>query len=79
MSNLPKTGYMRPAQVIAHFQICESTLWNWVKKGKFPEPDRLTDGVTRFDVNAIQAWIDSRKNENIMPRHRKKGSAKKNI
>ncbi|EIF0165088.1 AlpA family phage regulatory protein, partial [Salmonella enterica] len=55
MDTLPKSGYMRPAQVITHFQISESTLWNWVKKGKFPRPDKLSDGVTRFDVAAIRS------------------------
>lgn len=74
MSNLPKSGYMRPSQVISHFQICESTLWNWVKNGKFPKPDKLTDGVTRFDVIAIREWVDNRKKENLKPRNRKKSN-----
>lgn len=62
MSNLPESGYMRPAQVMRHFQISESTLWNWVRKGKFPKPDKLSDGVSRFDVLQIQAWLEARKN-----------------
>ncbi|EAN2611015.1 helix-turn-helix domain-containing protein [Salmonella enterica] len=62
MDTLPKSGYMRPAQVMKHFQICESTLWNWVKSGKFPKPDKLSDGVTRFDVADIRDWINKRKN-----------------
>ncbi|HDO1316320.1 helix-turn-helix transcriptional regulator [Aeromonas veronii] len=57
MDTLPESGYMRPSQVINHFQISASTLWNWVKLGKFPQPDRLSDGVTRFDVAAIRAWL----------------------
>ncbi|QLT06977.1 AlpA family phage regulatory protein [Klebsiella grimontii] len=61
MDTLPKSGYMRPAQVINHFQISESTLWNWVKTGKFPKPDKLSDGVTRFDVAAIRTWLADRK------------------
>ncbi|EEW8431922.1 helix-turn-helix domain-containing protein [Escherichia coli] len=61
MDTLPKSGYMRPAQVINHFQISESTLWNWVKKGKFPSPDKLGDGVSRFDVSAIRQWLADRK------------------
>lgn len=61
MDTLPESGYMRPAQVMRHFQISESTLWNWVKSGKFPKPDRLSDGVTRFDVAEIRTWVKSRK------------------
>lgn len=61
MDTLPESGYMRPAQVMRHFQISESTLWNWVKKGKFPKPDRLSDGVTRFDVAELREWVKSRK------------------
>ncbi|EHT98859.1 hypothetical protein CKS_1172 [Pantoea stewartii subsp. stewartii DC283] len=52
---------MRPAQVMHHFQISESTLWSWVKKGKFPKPVKLSDGVTRFDIASIQAWLTDRK------------------
>ncbi|MGL4856092.1 helix-turn-helix transcriptional regulator [Plesiomonas sp.] len=62
MNNLPDIGYMRPKQVMQHFQISESTLWNWVKQGKFPRPDKLGDGVTRFDVCAIRSWLNERKN-----------------
>ncbi|SWO60023.1 MULTISPECIES: helix-turn-helix transcriptional regulator [Klebsiella] len=61
MDTLPESGYMRPAQVMRHFQISESTLWKWVKNGKFPKPDRLSDGVTRFDVAELREWVKSRK------------------
>ncbi|EJK1444839.1 AlpA family phage regulatory protein [Escherichia coli] len=61
MDTLPKSGYMRPTQVMHHFQISESTLWSWVKKGKFPRPDKLSDGVSRFDVSAIRKWLADRK------------------
>ena len=61
MDTLPESGYMRPAQVMRHFQISESTLWNWVKNGKFPKPDRLSDGVTRFDVAELREWVKSRR------------------
>ncbi|HFW3713948.1 TPA: helix-turn-helix transcriptional regulator [Salmonella enterica subsp. enterica serovar 6,7:y:-] len=54
---------MRPSQVMKHFQICESTLWNWVKYGKFPKPDKLSDGVTRFDVADIREWLNKRKSK----------------
>lgn len=62
MSSLPKTGFMRPVQVMHHFQISESTLWKWVRDGKFPKPDKLSDGVSRFEVTKIQAWLDARQN-----------------
>ncbi len=38
MGTLPESGYMRPAQVMHHFQISESTLWSWVKKASFQNP-----------------------------------------
>lgn len=61
MDTLPKSGYMRPAQVMAHFQICSSTLWNWVKKGKLPKPVKLSGGASRFDVAELRAWLAKRK------------------
>lgn len=61
MCTLPESGYMRPAQVMEHFQISESTLWNWVRKGKFPKPCKLSDGVSRFDVADIREWETDRK------------------
>ena len=32
-----------------------STIWRWVKEGKFPKPVKISDGVTAWDLEAIEA------------------------
>jgi predicted DNA-binding transcriptional regulator AlpA len=40
--------------------ISRSTLWRWVNEGKFPKPIKLSEGVTVWRVEEVDAWIRSR-------------------
>lgn len=33
-----------------------STLWRWVKAGKFPQPVKLASGMTAWPLDAIEQW-----------------------
>jgi prophage regulatory protein len=46
-----------PARVI---DIAHSTLWEWVRKGRFPPPVKLSDGVTAWRAADITAWAEGR-------------------
>lgn len=51
MKNLPEyTGLPR------------STLYDLIKKGKFPKPHKLGPRTVGWDSLEVQAWIDSRLN-----------------
>lgn len=34
-----------------------ATVWRWVKAGKFPKPYKLSSGVTVWDAEAVEAFI----------------------
>ena len=38
-----------------------NTLWRWVKKGTFPTPIHLSPGCVVWDMGAIEAWENARK------------------
>lgn len=53
-------NYVRAKQAAAHLKINPSTLWDWAKKRPdFPKPVKAGPGVTLFDLNAIDAWLQS--------------------
>lgn len=37
-----------------------ATLWRMVREGAFPEPVRLSRGVTAWRADLVDAWIKSR-------------------
>ena len=40
--DIPSTGYLRQAQLVGPIlPIGATTLWRWVKEGKFPQPIKL--------------------------------------
>ncbi|MEG2268605.1 MAG: AlpA family phage regulatory protein, partial [Acinetobacter sp.] len=36
------------------------TIWQWVKRGLFPAPIKLSDSVTVWRLSDIQAWMQSK-------------------
>ncbi|HEY9069530.1 MAG TPA: AlpA family phage regulatory protein [Candidatus Ozemobacteraceae bacterium] len=64
---LPSTGYARLRQVIGDkktgeagpFPVSPSTLWLWVKLGRFPKPIKLGPRTTVWRVEDIRAWIEA--------------------
>ena len=41
-----------------------STIWKWVKDGEFPQPFKLSPRVTVWRESDIEAWIESKVEEN---------------
>ncbi len=37
-----------------------SSIWAWVKAGKFPKPIKLSQNITAWDRDSIEAWEQSR-------------------
>mgnify|MGYP003619777263 CR=1 FL=1 len=38
----------------------ESTIWEQVKAGKFPQPVKLTERVTAWRISDIEEWMQSK-------------------
>ncbi|BDU22044.1 AlpA family phage regulatory protein [Dyella sp. GSA-30] len=60
--NIPSTGYLRQAQLVGHIlPIGATTLWRWVKQGKFPQPIKLSERVTVWRCEDVKAWMDQQR------------------
>lgn len=45
--------------VTASLGLGESTIWQWVREGKFPKPLKLSKTLTRWKAVDVQSWIDA--------------------
>lgn len=73
LNPLPATGYVRLAQLIGDLNadppippiipVAKSSIWSWVKAGKFPRPHHLSPRVTAWEVASIRRWLAERAGE----------------
>lgn len=40
--------------------VSPATIWRWVREGKFPKPFKLSDSVTVWNADAVEAFIAKR-------------------
>ena len=55
-----KDRFMRPADVCDELGVVYSTLWRWVKAGRFPQPFRLGSRLAWPRVE-FEQWLESRR------------------
>ncbi len=63
---LPEQGFLRIKQIIGDrktgippiIPVSKSTLWLWVKAGKFPAPVKLGPRVTAWDVRVVRTYLN---------------------
>lgn len=54
------TAYVRQAQLIpAILPFSPATLWRKVKDGSFPQPIKLSDRITAWRMDDVEAWLES--------------------
>lgn len=56
---LPQDGLSRLKQILPFLPIKQSTVWAWVKQGKFPKPIRLSSTVTVWRNSDIHDWLSN--------------------
>ena len=57
VDSLNPTALVRVKTVAAYIDCTECTVWNWVKKGKFPAPKKLTAGFTAWRVGDVREFL----------------------
>lgn len=66
MKNIPicnlnsNKRFYRINQLSEMLSVSKSTIWNWVKKGSFPQAFKLAENTTAWRVEDIDEWIESR-------------------
>ena len=51
------TSFLRERQVRQLIPVAHSTLWAWVRTGRFPAPVKLSDRITVWRSSDVQAFI----------------------
>lgn len=52
--------FYRLPQLKSHLNVSGSSIWAWVKQGKFPKPVKLSENTTAWLVADVEAWAQSR-------------------
>jgi predicted DNA-binding transcriptional regulator AlpA len=54
--------YLRERQILKLLPISRSTLWRWVRSGQFPKPIKISQGVTVWSQENVDAFMNGGKN-----------------
>ena len=54
---LPKEGFARPAQVAHAFGVSRGTLYNYIKRGTIPAPEKDGKRIARWPVDVIRQCL----------------------
>lgn len=54
------SGYFSDKQLAAKFGVGRSTIHRWVAMGEFPKPVKLSQGCTRWRLDDVEAWEQTR-------------------
>jgi len=57
---LNPTQFYRLSHLKAKLGVSGSSIWAWVKAGKFPKPIKLSENTTAWIVADVEAWVQSR-------------------
>lgn len=52
--------FYRLPQLKASLNVSGSSIWAWVKAGKFPKPVKLAENTTAWRATDIDEWVNSR-------------------
>lgn len=52
--------FYRLPQLKSKLEVSGSSIWAWVKAGKFPKPIKLSENCTAWNAADVEAWAQSR-------------------
>ncbi|MDE1006523.1 MAG: AlpA family phage regulatory protein [Paraburkholderia fungorum] len=55
--SIPETGFLRQPQVLKFVPFSATTLWRRCKAGAFPQPVKLSAGISAWRAEEVRAWI----------------------
>lgn len=56
---LPHVGYVKIAQILKAYPVGRSTLYDWVRSGKFPRPYKIGPRTSAWKVEDVRAVFES--------------------
>lgn len=69
-TTLPPTLFYRLPALKQKLGVSGSTIWSWIKQGKFPRGIKISDNITVWESQAVERWAadriaDSRKTAGV--------------
>ena len=62
----PSKILVRVFELSQMFSVSRSTIWRWVKeKPGFPQPKKISQGVTVGFAEEVQEWLNSQKQKEV--------------
>ncbi|MBE6440714.1 MAG: AlpA family phage regulatory protein [Desulfovibrio desulfuricans] len=55
--SFPKEGFVRPDQVAHAFGVSRATIYNYIKEGIIPRPEKAGPRITRWPVAVIRECL----------------------
>lgn len=55
--------YIPDTLVANQFGVSRATIWRWVQNGNFPKPVKLSPGCSRWKIEDVEKWAESRGGE----------------
>ena len=52
--------FYRLCHLKQRFGVSGSSIWAWIKSGKFPKPIKLSANVTAWTAESVDAWAQER-------------------
>jgi prophage regulatory protein len=57
-SHKSQQGFLNVKQVADLLVVAVSTIWLWVKEGKFPKPIKFGKRATRWSIEKVQGFVE---------------------
>lgn len=57
---------IRLKEVSKKFCIPTSTIWDWIKKGKFPKPIKLGERFIAWRESELTAWLEAKQQSTVI-------------
>ena len=51
----------RPGHPPGKIPASPAAIWRWVRNGRFVQPFKLSPGLTVFDADEVDAWLEAQK------------------
>ncbi|MDO8369520.1 MAG: AlpA family phage regulatory protein [Candidatus Nitrotoga sp.] len=54
------TQFRRLPYIKQRFSVSGSTIWSWIKQGKFPPGIKISDNITVWEDQTLESWAADR-------------------
>ncbi|MFL3024218.1 MAG: helix-turn-helix transcriptional regulator [Methylophilaceae bacterium] len=58
--------FYRVNELTKILSVSRASIYNWLNKGTFPKPIKISDSVTVWRASDIQKWVNDKEGEDII-------------